>query len=56
MTRENKSLDAATQPDADSPSSPERREMVRRLAKAGVVLPMATVIYNASTTVAAAED
>lgn len=29
-----------------------RRELVRRLAKAGMTLPVAAVIYNASATVA----
>lgn len=33
-----------------------RREMLRKIAKAGAVAPVAAVIYNASTTVAAAED
>jgi hypothetical protein len=33
-------------------NSTNRRELVRRLAKAGTVLPVAAVIYNASSTVA----
>jgi len=33
-----------------------RREMIRKIAKAGTVVPIAVVIYNASTTVAAAEE
>lgn len=55
MTRETKSLDATTKVEAEAPESPERREMIRRLAKAGTVVPVAAVIYNATTTVAAAE-
>ena len=38
----------------DGPESPDRREMLRRLARGGAVLPVAVVVYNASTTVATA--
>lgn len=56
MKTENKSHDSGSQPVADGLASPERRDMIRRLVKAGAVVPVAAVIYNASTTVAAAED
>jgi hypothetical protein len=54
MTREKTPHDAESRPVADGPTSPERRNMIRRLVKAGSVLPVAAVIYNASATVAAA--
>lgn len=52
--QENDTQDANTS--LDTVESPKRRDMIRRLAKAAAVVPVAAVIYNASTTVAAAED
>lgn len=56
MTKENKSHEAGFKTVSDGPTSPERRKMILRLVKAGAVVPVAAVIYNASATVAAAED
>lgn len=38
----------------DGLESSARRDVLRRLAKGGAVVPIAAVVYNASTTVAAA--
>jgi len=56
MTQNKKPHDTGSQPVSEDLASPERRNMIRRLAKVGAVLPVAAVIYNASSTVAAAED
>ena len=52
MERDNAPMPEATQDASGDMAAPKRREFVRRLAKAGVTLPVAAVIYNASTTVA----
>jgi len=52
MEHDNPPMPEATQDASGDVAAPKRREFVRRLAKAGVALPVAAVIYNASTTVA----
>jgi hypothetical protein len=52
MERDTSQMPESTQDTAGDMAAPKRREFVRRLAKAGVTLPVAVVIYNASTTVA----
>lgn len=50
---DNKRDNAEVEGQGGSPvGSANRRELVRRLAKVGTVLPVAAVIYNASSTVA----
>jgi hypothetical protein len=34
------------------PRSADRRELLRRLASSGIALPLAVVVYNASSTIA----
>jgi hypothetical protein len=52
MERDNPPKREATQDASGDIAAPKRREFVRRLAEAGVTLPVAAIIYNASTTVA----
>lgn len=51
MERDNSQIPESTKDTAGDMPAPERREFVRRLAKAGLTLPVAVVIYNSSTTV-----
>lgn len=45
----------ATEPEkAATVASPQRRDLIRRLAKTAAVVPTAAVLYSASTSVAAA--
>ena len=52
MEHDNPPMPETTQDAVGDVAAPRRREFVQRLAKAGVTLPVAAVIYNASTTVA----
>lgn len=56
MAKDDFQTDEMSVEENNGPESPARRDMLRRLAKGGAVIPVAAVIYNASTTVAAAED
>lgn len=54
MERKENLADASTSRPSDDIESLQRRNFILRIAKAGAVIPVATVIYNASVTVASA--
>lgn len=52
MSRDNRQTETPSDAATNGPESPERRELLRRLAKGGAALPAAAVVFTASKAVA----